>query len=322
MHFDGGVEMISSINSRNIIGIDSCDIKVEVDIGKGMPAFNIVGLASTEIKEARERVKSAITNSGYRFPNARIVVNLSPADMKKQGSFLDLPISMGILRDKIKAKDKEMTDSVFVGELSLDGTVKSIKGILPIVIGAKENGYEKIFVPRDNFNECSFIDGIEIIPVSSLKNCISILNGGITKIEIEGIKSDILKDEELKNSVDEKIDFSDIKGNIYVKRCAEISVAGGHNMLMIGPPGSGKSFLAKRMPTIFPDMTREEMLEVSRIYSVCSNSVERSGLIENRPFRAPHHTCTGISLIGGGVDAKAGEITLAHRGVLFLDEVA
>ena len=155
-----------------------------------------------------------------------------------------------------------------------------------------------------------------------MKNCISILNGGITKIEIEGIKSDILKDEELKNSVDEKIDFSDIKGNIYVKRCAEISVAGGHNMLMIGPPGSGKSFLAKRMPTIFPDMTREEMLEVSRIYSVCSNSVERSGLIENRPFRAPHHTCTGISLIGGGVDAKAGEITLAHRGVLFLDEVA
>ncbi len=197
--------MISSINSRNIIGIDSCDIKVEVDIGKGMPTFNIVGLASTEIKEARERVKSAITNSGYRFPNARIVVNLSPADMKKQGfnivglasteikearervksaitnsgyrfpnarivvnlspadmkkqgSFLDLPISLGILRDKIRAKDKEMTNSVFVGELSLDGTVKSIKGILPIVIGARENGYEKIFIPRDNFKECSFID--------------------------------------------------------------------------------------------------------------------------------------------------------------------
>lgn len=314
--------MISSINSRNIIGIDSCDIKVEVDIGKGMPTFNIVGLASTEIKEARERVKSAITNSGYRFPNARIVVNLSPADMKKQGSFLDLPISLGILRDKIRAKDKEMIDSVFVGELSLDGTVKSIKGILPIVIGARENGYEKIFIPRDNFKECSFIDDIEIVPVNSLKNCISILNGGTTKLETEGVKSEILKDEEQNHTEDEKIDFSDIKGNTYVKRCAEIAVAGGHNMLMIGPPGSGKSFLAKRMPTILPDMTRDEMLEVSRIYSVCSNSVERSGLIERRPFRAPHHTSTGISLIGGGNDAKAGEITLAHKGILFLDEVA
>lgn len=314
--------MISSINSRNIIGIDSCDIKVEVDIGKGMPAFNIVGLASTEIKEARERVKSAITNSGYRFPNARIVVNLSPADMKKQGSFLDLPISLGILRDKIKAKDKEIKNDVFVGELSLDGSVKSIKGILPIVIGAKENGYKKIFIPNNNFKECSFIDDIEIIPVSSLKNCISILNGSISKEEIDNIKSEILKKEELKKIDYEKIDFSDIKGNFYVKRCAEISVAGGHNMLMIGPPGSGKSFLAKRMPTILPDMSKDEMLEVSRIYSVCSNSVEKRGLIEKRPFRAPHHTSTGISLIGGGVDVKAGEITLAHKGVLFLDEVA
>lgn len=314
--------MISSINSRNIIGIDSCDIKVEVDIGKGMPTFNIVGLASTEIKEARERVKSAITNSGYRFPNARIVVNLSPADMKKQGSFLDLPISLGILRDKIHSKDKEMTNSVFVGELSLDGTVKPINGILPIVIGARENGYEKIFIPRDNFKECSFIDDIEIVPVNSLKNCISILNGGIIKLEIEGVKSEILKEKELNSIEDENIDFSDIKGNTYVKRCAEISVAGGHNMLMIGPPGSGKSFLAKRMPTILPDMTRDEMLEVSRIYSVCSNSVGRSGLIERRHFRAPHHTSTGISLIGGGTDAKAGEITLAHKGILFLDEVA
>ena len=200
--------------------------------------------------------------------------------------------------------------------------MKSIKGILPIVIGARENGYEKIFIPRDNFKECSFIDDIEIVPVNSLKNCISILNGGMTKLEIEGVKSEILKEKELNSIEDENIDFSDIKGNTYVKRCAEISVAGGHNMLMIGPPGSGKSFLAKRMPTILPDMTRDEMLEVSRIYSVCSNSVGRSGLIERRPFRAPHHTSTGISLIGGGTDAKAGEITLAHKGILFLDEVA
>lgn len=314
--------MISFINSSNIIGIESCSIKVEVDIGKGMPSFSIVGLASTEIKEARDRVKSAISNSGYRFPNARIVVNLSPADMKKQGSFLDLPISLGILRDKIHAKEEYMKKTVFVGELSLDGSVKSIKGILPIVIGAKENGYDRVFIPEDNFRECSFIDDIEIIPVGSLKNCISILNNKTTALEIEYRKAEILEKSKIEILNDENIDFSDIKGNIYVKRCAEISVAGGHNMLMIGPPGSGKSFMAKRMTTILPDMTREEMLEVSRIYSVCSNSIERNGLIEKRPFRSPHHTATGISLIGGGVDAKAGEITLAHKGILFLDELA
>ena len=314
--------MISSINSRNIIGIDSCDIKVEVDIGKGIPSFNIVGLASTEIKEARERVKSAINNSGYRFPNARIVVNLSPADMKKQGSFLDLPISIGILRNKIQINEVEMKEEVFVGELSLDGTVKSIKGILPIVIGAKENGYKRIFVPKDNFKECSFIDGIDIIPVNSLKNCISLINGEVTKMEIEAMKSELLECNDYEYTEEENIDFSDIKGNIYVKRCAEISVAGGHNMLMIGPPGSGKSFLAKRMTTILPKMSKDEMLEVSRIYSVCSNAVERRGLVEKRPFRAPHHSSTMVSLVGGGSDAKAGEITMAHKGILFLDEVA
>lgn len=313
--------MISSINSRNIIGIDSCDIKVEVDIGNGLPSFNIVGLAGTEIKEARERVKSAITNSGYKFPNARIVVNLSPADMKKQGSFLDLPISIGILMDKIKASSKQINESVFVGELSLNGKVKSIKGILPIVIGAKENGYEKIFIPKDNFKECSFIDGIIIIPVDSLKNCIDILNGNIKNLDLGKIKLEIIEKENVETKKDEEIDFSEIKGNLYVKRCAEISVTGGHNMLMIGPPGSGKSFMAKRMTTILPDMSKDEMLEVSRIYSVCSNSIERNGLIKKRPFRAPHHTTTNISLIGGGADAKAGEITLANKGILFLDEL-
>lgn len=314
--------MISSINSRNILGIDSCDIKVEVDIGKGIPSFNIVGLASTEIKEARERVKSAISNSGYKFPNARIVINLSPADMKKQGSFLDLPISIGILNEKIYINKKDLEKTVFVGELSLDGRVKSIKGILPIVIGAKENKYQKVFIPEGNYCECSFIDGIEIIPIKSLKDCISIINGITKKSELEYRKSDLLKKEDLKKDIENDIDFSDIKGNMYLKRCAEISMAGGHNMLMIGPPGSGKSFIAKRMITILPDMTKEEKLEVSRIYSVSSEMNNRKGLIEKRPFRSPHHTTTNISLIGGGVDAKAGEITMADKGILFLDEIA
>lgn len=313
--------MISSINSRNIIGIDSCDIKVEVDISKGIPSFNIVGLASTEIKEARERVKSAIINSGYKFPNARIVVNLSPADMKKQGSFLDLPISLGILNEKININKKELEKIVFVGELSLDGRVKSIKGILPIIIGAKENGYEKIFIPKENFFECSFIDNIEIIPVNTLKDCIAIINQSIKKSELENRKSILLSEIDINKEKEENIDFSEIKGNIYLKRCAEISMAGGHNMLMIGPPGSGKSFVAKRMNTILPDMTKEEMLEVSRIYSVVSDSVEKKGLIEKRPFRSPHHTTTSVSLIGGGVDARAGEVTMANKGILFLDEL-
>ncbi|MGL4913591.1 MAG: YifB family Mg chelatase-like AAA ATPase [Romboutsia sp.] len=313
--------MLSIVNSSNLIGIDSILIKVEVDITVGIPSFSIVGLASTEIKEARERVKSAIINSGYKFPNSRIVVNLSPADIKKEGSFLDLSISIGILNQYIRKELDYLNESMFVGELSLDGRIRKVRGILPIIIGAKELGIKRIFIPIDNIVESSFVDDIEIIPINSLNECIEFLNG-----ELDIKKDKILDDRKSKPNLDnENIydeDFSDVKGNYFIKRSAEIAAAGNHNLLMIGPPGSGKTMIAKRMRSILPDISKEEMIEVSKIYSVSGLIEDDIGIVDKRPFRSPHHTTTKQSLIGGGHDAKPGEVVLAHRGVLFLDEIA
>ncbi|TQQ84616.1 ATP-binding protein [Peptacetobacter hominis] len=310
--------MISIIISSNIFGVDSFDVSVETDITKGIPSFSIVGLPGTEIKEARERVKSAIINSGYRFPNSRIVVNLSPADVKKQGSFLDFPIALGIMRGNIRKSVEYINESIFVGELSLDGNLKRIRGILPIVIGSMERGFKRIFIPEDNYSECMFVEGIDIIPIKTLKESMDFLNGIIKYEHIEERRGKIYRISKEKQSY-ESLDFSDIKGNTFLKRCAEVAAAGGHNMLMIGPPGSGKSFMAKRIPGIMPSMDESEMIEVSKIYSVYGSG---NGLIKRRPFRSPHHTSTEIAIIGGGADARAGEITMAHLGVLFLDEVA
>nr|WP_294575195.1 YifB family Mg chelatase-like AAA ATPase [uncultured Romboutsia sp.] len=313
--------MLSIINSSNLIGINGHLIKVEIDITNGIPSFNIVGLASTEIKESRERVKSAIINSGYKFPNSRIVVNLSPADMKKEGSFLDLAISIGILKEFIKKDDKYLDESMFIGELSLDGKIQKVKGILPIIIGAKECNIKRLFLPYDNFLESLFIDNIEIIPVKSLKQCIEFLNGNLNLNKdsiIENIK--INKKEKHENKYEE--DFSDVSGNYFVKRCAEIAAAGNHNMLMIGPPGSGKTMISKRIRTILPALDKEEMIEISKIYSSIGLIDNQKGIIDKRPFRSPHHTSTKQSMVGGGIDAKPGEVVLAHKGILFLDEIA
>lgn len=311
--------MLSIINSSNLIGIESFIVKVEVDIQNGIPCFNIVGLAGVEIKESRDRVKSAIINSGYKFLNSRIVINLSPADMKKEGAYFDLPIAIGILKNLIKKDDEYLNSSLFIGELSLDGNIRKVKGILPMVIGAKENKIKRVFIPKDNILESSFIDGIDIIPVSSLKECIDYLNGDIDIDKDEIIKT---KKQDRKENIGYDEDFKDVYGNYFVKRAAEISAAGNHNMLMIGPPGSGKTMIAKRIRTILPKIQKDEMLEVTKIYSACGMTSDNEGIITKRPFRSPHHTSTKQALIGGGQKATPGEIVLSHRGVLFLDEIA
>lgn len=310
--------MLSIINSSTLVGIEGVMVKVEVDITNGIPSFNIVGLAGASIKESRERVKSAILNSGYKFPNSRIVINLSPADMKKEGAYFDLPISIGILRNLINEEDRYLEESLFVGELSLDGKLRKVKGVLSLVINAKNKGIKRIFLPRDNENEARFISGIDIIPINNLSECIKIIN---KEIEIN-----IDTDKNLSNvnfsqcKYDE--DFSDIKGNYFVKRGAEIAAAGNHSFLMIGPPGSGKTMIAKRIRTILPKINEEEILEVSKIYSASGLIQNEEGIIKERPFRSPHHTATKQSLVGGGVDAKPGEVVLAHKGIFFLDEIA
>ena len=306
--------MLSIINSSTLVGIEGIIVEVEVDITNGIPSFNIVGLAGASIKESRERVKSAILNSGYKFPNSRIVVNLSPADMKKEGAYFDLPISIGILRNFINESDEYLNESLFIGELSLDGKLRKVKGILSLVINAKNKGIKRVFLPKENEREALFVKEIEIIPVETLKECIGFINKEIV------IKKEKIKFIQSKENYDE--DFSDIKGNYFVKRGAEIAAAGNHNFLMIGPPGSGKTMIAKRMITILPSINEEETLEVSKIYSAAGLLKANEGIVLNRPFRSPHHTATKQALIGGGVDAKPGEVVLAHRGILFLDEIA
>lgn len=306
--------MAIKIISAAFRGIEGKLIDVEVDLVRGLPCFNMVGLADTSVKESKERVRSAIVNSGYEFPVCRIVVNLAPADLKKAGTHFDLPIAVGILAASGQLKLRDCSGYLFIGELSLSGSLNSITGGLPIVIEGMNCGIGNFIVPRGNAQECSYVRGSKVYAFGSLNQVISFVkrrDSSPYENEIAAVRPEAgLR----------SLDYDDVIGHESVKRAIEVAAAGGHNLILSGPSGSGKTMLAERIPTILPMLTYEESLDVTRIYSV-SGKAGAAGLIMERPFRAPHHTSSAVSLVGGGNSLMPGEVSLAHHGVLFLDEI-
>jgi len=308
--------MLAKVLSSSIYGLEALLVKVEVDVTAGLPTFLIVGLPDISVKESRERIKAAIKNCGYNFPVKQVTINLAPADIKKEGPYFDLPMAIGILSATGVISRKDIDDFLILGELSLDGSVRPIKGALSMSVKAREAKLKGCILPRDNSQEAAVVEGVDIYPVVNLPEAVEFLNGRRTITPFKVDPMDIFLE---RSQYD--ICFQDVKGQAHVKRALEVAAAGGHNIIMIGPPGSGKTMLVKRLPTILPPMTFEEAIETTKINSIAGVFDSKKGLTAVRPFRAPHHTISNAGLVGGGTYPMPGEISLAHNGVLFLDEL-
>ena len=307
--------MLARLESAAVFGVDAYPVHVEVDVGLGLPFFRMVGLPDASVRESRDRVRAAIRNCGFDFPPHRITINLAPADVRKAGSSFDLPIALGILAAEGDVTVGALQTLVVVGELSLDGAIHAARGILPIAAGARKRGASGLLLPVANVAEAAVVDGLRLLPVSTLREAVALLNTAESEWPVTTLPAPE------RGRVDASLDLHDLRGQLFARRALEIAAAGGHNLLMVGSPGAGKTMLARRLPGILPALSFEEALECTAIHSVAGTLPAGVGLLCERPFRAPHHTVSDIALVGGGTIPRPGEISLAHHGVLFLDEM-